>query len=364
MYKLYFLRTTTGEVGSVIDAPASSWSVTLNKTETLTATVMKSQLRKQDPIWYEPYSGGMLLTFTDVYGYERPIVAGPITDWGGETLDTLELSGEGIRAIFAKRTVGKNLSFTGMSLGEIAWRLCEEGMDKPGGKLPITHRQPYEKADHQRTYERWNLANNMVDKRLTEISEVEGGPDLMFRPEWVDDTHTRIRWVFVHGNDTVPYIPQDRDPDFDLTAKMGDTSEASLTSSGADLTTRVWVTGSGEGEGVVREYAEDLSKLNHSLPFLEIVESDSDQSDRKELQKKARGYLLAYSKMIDQLSLSVDMNSKKNPLGTYYVGDTAKVNIGDYWLSIPAGLKDMRLIKMSGSLGSNTVKLEFQENSW
>lgn len=364
MYKLYYLLTATGEVGAPIDAVSASWSIDLNKIESLSITVPKPQLVKQRKVWRTIGAGGALLTYTDTTGVERPIVAGPVVDWGAETKHTLELEVEGIRSIFTKRVVEHDMNLTGLSYGAIAWRLVLEGMDKPGGDLPIYHASPDEAHTRQRTYERWNLANNVIDKRLTELSNVIAGPDIMFRPEYVDSSKRRIRWGLYHGTVLNPFIQTKRTPDFDTTTARGDVAEVSVSSTGLDFAQRVWVTGAGEGEGVARDYAENLSTLNDGVPFMETVASDADQDKTEVLREKAAGYLAAQSQMIDQVTIQVHAGSVKNALGTYCVGDIASVTLGDDWLSIPGGTRDMRIIKASGSINSDLVQLDFQENSW
>ncbi|MEX3609773.1 hypothetical protein VVR12_01835 [Rothia sp. LK2588] len=361
-FALYFIRTTTGEVGSRVDPLSLSWSIALNKSDSISATIPKEKLRKTDKLWWHPWSGGLLVTFTDHQGFERPLAAGPITDWGTEDGHSLQVSASGIRTIFEKRTVWENLSYTGLSLGSIAWRLVQHGMDKPGGGLPIVHGAPDESGIHQRTYERWNLANNAVEKRLTELSEVINGPDIMFRPRWKDDSHRQIVWDFVHGTNLDPYIAQSWTPDFDTTTALSDIAGVDITSTGKHLVNRVWYTGAGEGEGVARDYAENLKAVEEGSPFLEKVESDADQADASVLKSKAQGDLTASTEMLDQVTLKVSTTSTKNPLGSFYVGDLARVTL-DGWLSVPDGTRDMRIIKMAGST-SHEITLDFQEDSW
>lgn len=362
MYRVYFLRVLTGEVGSAIDARALSWSIELNKTESFSITVGKDKLRRTERTWWAPWSGGVLVTYTGPDGIERPVVAGPITDWGKEDGDTLELTCEGIRAIFRGRTVWHTLAYRGLSYGAIAWELCKHGMDKPGGALPIYHASPYEQATRERTYEGWNLANNQIDKRWEELSNVIAGPDIMLRPEWANQEKTRIRWGFHHGSHAFPFIAQKWTPDFDTTPAAADVTDPQIISTGAHLVSRVWYTGAGEGEGIVRVYAENLKSVVDGAPFLEDVLSDSDQPAPGPLQVKADGALKARQAMLDQVTFKANAASSKAPLGSFFVGDICRVTLSE-WLSIPAGSYDMRLIKMSGSL-EQLVTLDFQEASW
>ena len=66
--------------------------------------------------------------------------------------------------------------------------------------------------------------------------------------------------------------------------------------------------------------------------------------------------------MTDQVTLKFPANSIKTPLGAFFVGDIASVTLAG-WLSIPAGTRDMRIIKMDGNL-EPTVTIDFQEAQW
>lgn len=364
-WKVYSIRTTTGEVGSELDPVSGSWSIELNKTEDFSVTVKKADLLRRERLWWHPWSGGVLFTYTGQDGLESPIVAGPITDYGTETTDELSFSCGGIRKILEHRTVWQSLAYKGMTYGDIAWALVQHGLDRPGGALPVVRDLSSESGRYERTYEDWNLANNGIDKRLTELSEVINGPDIMFRPRWVEGTNKRrIEWVMVHGTALSTAIPQSRTPDFDMTSAASDVLDPSIKSSGVNIRHRVWCTGAGEGEGVARAFAQDLSTIEnqYSMPFLEDVMSDSDQAKEDVLRVKAEGALRAQSQMVDQLTFKYHGLSTKNSLGSFFVGDTANVTMRG-WINIPDGTRPMKLLKMNGSL-DNMVTLDFQEGVW
>lgn len=235
-------------------------------------------------------------------------------------------------------------------------------MNRPGGLLNLEHGTPNEAGGRQRTYEGWNVANNLIGKRWTELSKVINGPDIMIRPQWANNTKTLIKWIFVHGTEEYPYISQDWTPDFDTTASHAEIGEVKIASSGKNLTNRVWCTGAGEGEGTAISWAENLDSINRGAPYLEDVISDSDQENRDILREKAAGTLAARQKMIDQVTLDFPASSEKTPLGTFFVGDIAAVTL-DGWISVPSGTYPMRIIKMTGSLNSD-VTLDFQEATY
>lgn len=361
-YKLYWLDIARGRIGAPIEATTASWSIELNKTEDLSFTVHKPHLATIQPYLYTPPTGGALLTHTGQDGIEYPLIAGPIADWGNETRNTLEIKAHGVRYFFEHRTIWETLNFQNTTLGEIAWALAVHGMNRPGGSFPLVHGTISDQGGRQRTYEHWNVANNIISKRWSELSKVANGPDIMIRPRWANPEHTAIEWAFVHGNEHYPFIAQDWQPDFDTTAPSGEIGEVTVTSSAKGLVNRIWYTGAGEGAGTAIAYAENLDNVQAGAPFLEAVLSDADQDNVEVLRQKAAGALAVRQAMTDQVTLKFPANSIKTPLGAFFVGDIASVTLTG-WLSIPAGTRDMRIIKMDGNL-EPTVTIDFQEAQW
>lgn len=366
-WAVYLIRTVTGELGAQLDPVSGSWSIELNKTESGEVTVKKQDLAQIPRSWWTPWQAGVLFTYTDPWGDEKPVVAGPITGWPSESTDEFVLDWSGIRKILERRIITNNKEYRGLSLGTIAWRIVEESCDeKPSGGLPIVHASPEQTVDddasHQRTYEAWNLSNNGIDKRLTEISEVINGPDIMFQPQWANDERTAIEWAMYHGTETRPPIIQTWVPDFDLTGPAPWAMDPTVTSEASHMVHRVWATGSGEGEDIARAYAEDLTSLRDWVPYMEKVITDSEQGDTTKLGAKAAGELANSKSMIDQLSMSIRADSKKYPLGSWMVGHTGNVTIAGFF-SIPDGMYPMRIIKASGGLDEK-VSLEFQQDAW
>lgn len=363
-WRVYLVRTVTGELGPAIDPVAGSWAVELNGTDGGQVTLRKADLRRLERKWFAPWWAGVLFTYTHE-GVERPITGGPVTGWPSETREELVLDWAGPRRIFERRYLEGtvDVKLTGMSLGGIAWALVEAGMAKPGGALPIVRGTPAEAGDHQRTFEWWNVANNAVDKRLEELSNVIDGPDVMLRPRWATEARTRVVWALVTGTSVNPTIAQDWLPDWDTTAARSGVEAIGIKSSADHLAGRVWATGAGEGAGTVVRSATDLTFVAEGGPLLEAVVSDSDQAKADVIADLARSELAAREDMLAQVSIGVRANDPKAPLGSWHVGDKAAVTLGDEWETIPAGTHALRIIRASGDL-THKVALEFQEDSY
>ena len=274
-WRVYLIQTKTGQVGPMLDPVDGSWEVVLNATETVSAQVRKADLAGIDRAWYTPWWGGLLFTWSRG-GVETPVVAGPITKWSGETRDGITLEGSGLRAVLANLVVGTDLSVANVSLGHIMWLLVARAQIKPGGGLPVVDGSPDpDGRGHLRNYRVWDLANGQIDKRMTELSEVQNGPDVMLRPQWTDDSRRFIEWAVMHGTSASPAIHSDTVHDFDTTAARSPVVSLSVTTDAQALVSRVWATGSGEGEGTLITRAENLSLVEAGFPFMETVVSRS-----------------------------------------------------------------------------------------
>lgn len=375
-YNAYLVETVTGQVGtrlSVVGNP--SWNIEANGIETGSVTVLREDLKRVERKRFDTGFGSVLLTYTRPDGVEIPWVAGPIESHPSETRDTIEFAFRGIRSIYEKRlvtsdnalSVRRNKVYKGLSLGSIAQEVVKLSHDRPGGDLPIRFVSPYEKFSgdkHTRTYEWWNLANIKTHDVLTKLSDVRGGPDIMFRPEWANENKTHIVWAMYHGTEAQPAIAQNRVADFDMNSSDSGVIDWSLVSTGGHRTNRVWASGAGEGSGTFVRSAENLTSVEAGYPFFETVVSDPeitrDKGDR--LDALAQAHVDNNQRMIDQLSLTISADHRKNPFGSWFVGDTINVTTVETF-SIPAGTYRMRVIAASGG-DEGRITLELQEDTW
>lgn len=382
-WRFYLLHPMTGQRGvEVKPAANSSWGIPLNGIEDLAVTVTKSDLAQIEASWWSPRSGGLLMTVETDDG-EHPVAAGPFMDVPTETQDTATLSASGIGALLEGRVVldqdyaptgstptpaqmtalaKSKVALTGRSLGTIMQDVVTYATEKKvGGQLPITFGTPREQHSsyNERTYEGFNLANNEAWKRLTELSEVNNGPDFMFRPEWADADHTHIRWVLYTGTRSQPGIAQDWTMDIDTTAPRSVASNVTVKGDATTYANRVYWTGAGEGAGVIVRAAQDLSELADYTPLVEAVGSTSDSENPDLILTHARAALAAGAQPTVQVSLAVDASDPRSLIGRWHVGDLARVTVRG-WLNLPDGTHQMRIISAKGTAGSPIVNLEFQ----
>lgn len=382
----HLVHTVTGQLGARLNLTSEgSWSIPAVGIEEWSVTASKTQLAGIDRDRWGLWRASVLVSWQGRDKRLHPWVMGPITQPPSESRSTATLTCKGLGALLERRLVlardyGQNpdypldssmvwlgkstVEMKGMSLGTIAQDIVRLGTDsKLGGHLPIRYGSPRETGAglNERTYEGFNLANNGLWKRLTELSEVIGGPDIQFRPAFTDDTQTRLEWVMVHGTRAQPQIAQDWTMDLDTTSSTSPVAAVDVKTDAGDLTNRVYWTGAGEGAGTLIRMVEDTDRLVDGMPLLESVGSTSDSDNPALVEDHARRALAAGARPLQQITVKIDGADQRCEIGRWHAGDTATVTLDDSWLTVPAGTRPLRIIAAKGTWSSPMVDLEFQE---
>ena len=378
----HLVRTMDGQRGAQLDlSTEGGWEIPLNGIEEFSVTVGKRQLLRLDPLWYKPWRVSVAVSWQKPDGALDAWVAGPIINLPtGESRVSATLPCRGIGAALAERVLTaqepisqstaaqvemmtKNLRYAGMSYGTIAQEVVKRGMAKVGGSYPIVFGSPREQGStlRTRTYDGYNLANNGVWKRLTELSGVRNGPDIAFRPRWRDDGN--LEWVMVHGTHAQPQIAQSWAMDLDTTSRRSPIASVNVATDASRLASRVYWTGAGEGSTTMVRVAEDRSRLADQMPILETVGSTSDSANRDLIREHAIAALAASRDVVTQIDMTVDGSDQRCEIGRWRVGDAARVTLGDEWLTVPAGTSPKRIISAKGSWANAMVDLAFQDDA-
>lgn len=386
VWRGYWLHPKTGDVGARMPlASTGPWSVPLNAAGEWQPVVQRHGV--VDPVtgrtipgmlsvdreWWTPWGGGCLLT-RELPGLEpeAPWLAGPITQSPRDDgKGTIGLRVEGIAAFLRKRVLtagdygpgaedalkAATLSWSGLALGTLVWRYWLAATERRrAGGLPIVHGQPDEAVSpgHQRTMDGWNLANNLAEKRLGELSEVIDGPDWLLTPRWASIDRSRVEWVLTHGTDASPAIGQSAEWTFDTTAIRGGVVAAETVADNQLQANRVYATGAGEGAGIVVQIAQALDDLEAWEPLLERVVAVSDSEDPQVVLRHAEAQLEASVRPLVQVSITAEW---ARVVG-FRVGWEATVVVSDN-LYLSDGPHRMRAIALKGDL-SGGCRVEFQ----
>lgn len=384
IWRVYFLRTMTGQRGPMIrQSDSSPWSKELNGQDGIQVTVLKKSLKTVEADWWAPLKGGLLVTL-EFDGEEAPYLAGVFTDVPEEDEETATFSAEGINSMFARRVVlteeyfnydarlsaeqikalsKSRVSRVGFSLGTIMQEIITLSIEKTGGFLPIRFGTPREvgaELNRRDSYHGWNLANIGTLKLIEELSNVINGPDFMFRPEWADDVHNLVVWTLYNGTAKQPTIHQDWYMSLDTTAPSQGVTNVRVKGSMADYANRAYWTGAGEDAGTLIRGYQDMTELSDGMPLVEYAGSTSDSENGDLIQSHAESHVRNNKYPRAQVSLDLNGADMRYRLDRWHVGDAAEVTIKG-WLNMPDGTHTLRIISASGNVGSDIVSVEFAQ---
>lgn len=404
MWSVYLFKTVSGQLGPRIEPESISWNITINETETLDMTLVKGSIPKFDAKtpYLEPWWGGVALLWDNT-----PIFAGPIVTRPQEDFFRLRVSARGIRSLLSKRMVVRDMKnwsniskpdirmywstngpetgpanqrlpestkFKDKSYATLAKYAVQESMTKLGGQLPIrfpvpdssaidndkypdTQEWPIHLRPHFRRFAGYEGLSNNVDAVLTGFSEMDKGPDIMFRPMLEGMT---IYWDMWTGrSDSYPEIDDYSDNDliWDTTAVGGSIQDLSLQYSGSNQTNRAFAIGAGSDGAQPMAVSQDISKISAGYPLLESVET-YPQSKQSTVESKAEERRRADDKPRHLLTGTVRVDGS-NPLGSFWPGDYGRL-ITSGWYGLRNGETRAKILTISGSLDLN-MDISFKE---
>lgn len=257
------------------------------------------------------------------------------------------------------------ISMQGLSYRGLAASLGSIGTDaKNGGGMAVDWPHAGEQGTHQRTqYAAWNVQNLSVAKLLTDLSNLDDGIDMTFRPRWTGAY--AIRNVFTAPTDGDRYLDAAL-PAHVLTVRPDGGSLQGFKVSYASAVQRVYATGAGTDESTVTAMAEDMGQITGSPDpplLMESTYSDTDVIDAGQLKSKALGVLASMSRPRMQFTGDIGLDDAGpngiplNPLGSFWPGDAFDVMITGH-RTIPDGTYHTRLMQMDLSQ-EHTASLKF-----
>lgn len=394
MWSFYLIRTRSGIIGPQINPSDSSWTMTINETETLDLTFVKSDLpRFETKNWLEPWWSGILMMWDNV-----PIFAGPLISRPSESNTSLKMAYSGIRALFAKRSCVQDMKDwndlknpdkvkdwhyippSNTPYATIARNVVENSLRKQGGDLPIVFMTPkstlttpdpeydiagsyiqLEDRPHYRRFAGYDGLNSSVDLILTDLSELDNGPDIMFRPNTVrDEIGWRVVWEMWSGmDDDRPEIPQTSEATWDTTAANNFVPDMTVRYSGKDMSNRSFgISQNGSGGGSIIAMSQDTNSINEGYPLLEAMESYGGVDNRARVESKAKAHLEANDNPKHQIEGTVRADGA-HPIGTFWPGDYG-ILINKGWFGISKDETTAKILTVSGDLTAD-IKIGFKE---
>ncbi len=273
---------------------------------------------------------------------------------GTTTVEEGERKGQAVSSVTTD-----SIHWSGESLRSIVCRLGRLACSKPGGALPIDWAYLGESGGHRRTYDGFNVANNDIEKLITDVTNVMGGPDVQLRPYLADSQH--LRWRLVAGSDSEPYLG-DAPVTPTLTSFPGGGTAQALSWAELAPAMRVYATGAGQDEAMLCHLSEDLALCQRRDPWPLVESRVSGSSDwgTAELVRSHADAALAASRLpMVQWQCEVDATSGPVVPGRLWPGQRVLLDLdgSPMW---PDGRYALRVMEMSGDEGSR-VKLTFDQ---
>lgn len=365
-YGLILGDVRTGVIQARIPFSDLKWGVRLNAAGPVSAVLRPHS--KQLERWDLRNLTATVKQFMGVTYGDQVLEAGPIwTRNYDQDARTLAINGLGIWSIFDRR---KNvpgaylvpgakvteavIGLNGYHLGSVARELVRiSTQDNPyGGGLPIVL-PAFIAGPHTKTYRGYNLG--WLGDDLRELTKLDGGPDLRFRPRYVTGDATRLEWSLEHG---AVDVLQQSGPDWQWDARVERSGLAKLgvAQDGTKLGAMAWTPGNGQEQAMKLATSRDLTLVNAGYPWVEVEESAGDEESDAVLQSISDRRVADAARPWDTWSMTVRADTRPE-LGLYLPGDWASVNTPDDHPVLPPGTRSrVRILSMDGD-ATKDVKL-------
>lgn len=207
--------------------------------------------------------------------------AGPIPDESfQESNIATQVAFTGIWSIFSKRLVfpqnwgagnpatpAADVTYTNLTLRQIAKQLIDDNISRPLCSLPIVFDPDDAPGTNTRTYHGYEL--NKVADMLANVTGVDGGPEVEFRPQWTSTG--QIQWYMRTGS---PRLGQIGSPWVWDYGERGACRSIDYQRNGSAIAGSWYVRGAGEKYGTVMGHASDNTLTAARYPLLEDVDGN------------------------------------------------------------------------------------------
>jgi hypothetical protein len=284
--------------------------------------------------------------------------AGPLMSWKlmSEEPPILQLGGAGLWALL-RATLQLDADWNGISLGQgggadtsytgSLWHIARQIMGNAVERNPM----PLDIADVPdgtdiRNYFGYDLVS--AGQRLQELTQVEGGPDILLKPYRTSDNHVRHQAMI--GTPTIaaggyPLV-------FDY---PGSATSVLPAGDGSKLSTKSYARGNGNAYTTLWASSEDDTLPGAGWPSLELVDSaHTDVSDQATIQQWADGDQGLNGRLIQTWTVKVKMDDEDYPFGSYDPGPVGVYNVLAHVL-LPDGQYGFRILGFQSSDRSNEV---------
>lgn len=247
---------------------------------------------------------------------------------------------------------GSSLTYSGLSLGTIAKRMIEELVAHTGGSLPLTLPAD-ESGTHERTYPGFEMA--MAGQRLSELTQVEDGPEIDF-PARLSDDRQGVEWTMRTGTTADRTLHQTgMDWVIDARAPRGRVGALTVTEDASAMTVRALAKGAGSDTStLISRQALRSDLLTAGFPLLDSARSYSTVTEQTTIDGHAAADLAENDQSWLTWKCTVELDERTAQMRP---GDWCTVRVGKDRLLVEPGDHRARIASLSGQIGGRTMDL-------
>ncbi|MEO6116017.1 MAG: hypothetical protein ABIP33_06495 [Pseudolysinimonas sp.] len=356
----------TGRRIQTLNVTTGSWTDTLNAAGNVSCEVsLRDPVNRGLGLFSSAAVGKSFLAAVDG---NTILQAGPIWahDYDRDS-QSLKLTAAGMWSYFDHRVLlpilaGRlptdpttNSSYTTSYQGMVR-NLVAQAQTASNGNVPVIL-----PAEITGTFVRNYLGSDLgfVGGRISELTQLQGGPDVKFSPQFTSDM-LGVQWALLVGTPTQPLLFSPLDVVFKPTAALTSISALKVNADGTSLASRAFGAGGRTADVVVETVSIDTTLLNAGYPLLEAVDSShATVSDTATMQKYSDELVLRGKVPIQTWSFTHDASLAAPLIGTFSSGDFGKTRVhGDPY--IPDGEYRLRITQISGNEIGRKLDITFQ----
>lgn len=351
----------TGRISTHLPVSKGSWSVEINSAGKISvtlpltdpdiralnlrnvATVGKSFLGVAEngiileagPVWTHDYSkddGTLTLNASGLWSYFDHRVLIPVLAAGQTPFDV--------------DTYYENLSLT-----TIARRLVAQAQTHTNGNVPVVL-PPEVSGTETREYQGADL--QLVGDALSDLTAVEGGPEIDFLPRFKTDARY-VEWVMRVGTPTSPMLAGPTTHVWDYGVGQTTIRGLNVKVDGSKLQGRGWGQGGSASDATMFSQYTNTNLLTQGYPLLELVDASRNVDEQYQLDAYVRENARTGSKPIEFWDFQVQADQSPR-IGEFNKGDYCLVKMrGD--LYVPNGEYRRRITNVSGDQDGRWVSV-------
>jgi hypothetical protein len=376
--EVYAFEMLTGRRLVPLPVSTAAWSIATNADDSITCSIKADSIDASRLRVWETSTLGRNGLLAVVDG--TPVAAGPIWKRHYRQGKSIDLTAGGLLSYWNRRLLlpvdardsplidasgapvtAYDTNYSGYSLGTIVKKWIELVRLWPGGEVPMIL-----PADVAGTHERNIAAVDLKKLRglIEDITRVENGPDISFRPRWAADG-LGIYWEMQHGSEATPRLGQ-TDPSlvtWVIGAPAGGAYDLDVDEDGTGLAEEVFAAGGRTSDRVIIKRARRTTLYDNGYPLLQAADtSHSDVSSETTMQGYAdRGAELgAYAQSFWKARVRAHDRGSV-PLGDYWLGDLVTLTVDDAEPVLPPGDVVRRIAAIGGDQKNEAFNITFAE---